>query len=416
MDGQPMAGAALLTDDIHPLSWHQARALISIESNVRKSFGASKMNILFVTGIFPPDHGGPARYVPLIAQSLMARGHRVVAMITLSDVDHDDEHYAFQVVRLRRSMPRLLRILQTIATIRKFARGADVVYLNGLVFEGFLAIRLLGCKRTVIKVVGDLVWERARNAKATTLNLDAFQTEPLTWYWQALRRLQCFYMCRADAVITPSAYLAGIVRQWGVAPERIHVVYNAVEPMPVAADVIAEYDMVSVARLVTWKGLDSLIRVTATHNLSLLIVGDGPLRQELQQIVDDCGAQVMFAGNVPASRVAAEIRRGRLFVLNSTYEGLPHIILEAMHAETAVLATDAGGTPETIAHDEDGWLIPAGDQQALESAILMLLTHENLRSRLVGRAKYNVARRFSHAMMVQQTEAVLAGSKDAGRA
>jgi glycosyltransferase involved in cell wall biosynthesis len=366
------------------------------------------MKVLVVTGIFPPDHGGPASYVPAIAQALQVHGHEIVSVITLSDDPlHDDRHFGFRVRRIRRGQFRPLRWARTIAMILAAAKNADVVYLNGLVLEGMIASKLLANKPVVIKVVGDLVWEKARNQRATDLDVDTFQSATLPLRWRLLRWLQSRYTGLADAVLTPSRYLASIVRGWGVESSHIHVVYNAVPSPPDARPIFPTHDLVTVARLVPWKGLPVLIRVAAKHGWSLRIVGDGPLREELESLAKRCAANVSFAGHVPHGRVAEEIRGARLFVLNSSYEGLPHIVLEAKACGIPVLASEAGGTPETIAHDVDGWLVPVDDEEALCDGIRRLLTHEDDRARLAHAGQRQVAERFSFAAMVEHTEVIL---------
>ncbi|OGQ87761.1 MAG: hypothetical protein A2512_10615 [Deltaproteobacteria bacterium RIFOXYD12_FULL_56_24] len=342
----------------------------------------------------------------------MERGHEIVAIVTLSDsLVHDDSHIGFPIVRLPRARFRPLRWLQTIVTIYRLARLSDVVYLNGLVLEGILATKIFSHRLSVIKVVGDLIWEKARNAGATNLELDAFQSARLPLRWRLLRRLQGWYTSRADAVITPSRYLSKIICGWGVSAGRIHTIYNAVT---ISSTTSAEapsprYDLVTVARLVPWKGIAGLIEVAADHGWSLRIVGDGLFGEELEALARQCGAKVSFAGHVAHEQVADEIRSARLFVLNSTYEGLPHIVLEAKAAGVAVLASDAGGTPETIRHGENGWLVPVGDNTALAAGIRRLLDDDTERSRLAEAGRRQVAESFSFAIMADATETALAG-------
>ena len=366
------------------------------------------MKVLLVTGIFPPDHGGPASYVPRIAIALQEKGHEITGVITLSDqLDHDDTAYPFPVIRLARNQSYFTRWTQTVQIIHREARKADVVYLNGLVFEGIAATKFLDKKPAVIKVVGDLIWERARNQGATTLDLDAFQVEHLPVKWYLLRRWQGWYTSLADAVITPSAYLASIVKDWGVWEDQIDVIYNAVQIPDLSEPALQKYDLVTVARLVPWKGLSDLIDVVAEKGWSLRIVGDGPLRDELEEKARKIGANVSFAGQVAKEEVAREIRSARLFVLNSDYEGLPHIVLEAKAAQTAVLATAAGGTPETIEHGVDGWLIPPADKVALQSAIDTLLNDDELRAKLAQKGAESVRTRFNFDHMVEETVSTL---------
>jgi glycosyltransferase involved in cell wall biosynthesis len=322
--------------------------------------------------------------------------------------NHDDAAYDFAVVRLPRGRYRPLRWLQTILAIRRLAASAEVVYLNGLVLEGIIATKLLARRAAVVKVVGDLIWERARNQRATSLGIEAFQDGSLPLRWRLLRRLQGWYTGLADAVITPSRYLAGIVAGWGVAPARVRVVYNAVElPQVAAAATAAQVDIVTVSRLVPWKGLADLIAVVAENGWSLRIVGDGPMRDELEAQARALNANVMFRGQVQSTAVPNEIRNGRLFVLNSSYEGLPHIVLEAKAAGAAVLASAAGGTPETIDHGVDGWLVPVGDHHALAMAISRLLNDDHLRQTLAHRGQISINERFSYERMVRDTESVL---------
>jgi glycosyltransferase involved in cell wall biosynthesis len=262
----------------------------------------------------------------------------------------------------------------------------------------------------VVKVVGDLIWERARNQRAFAGTLDEFQVAGLSWRWRMLRKLQSWYTSRADAVICPSAYLGGIVSHWGVPVDRIRVVYNAVRGGHEARLAPPDHDLVTVARLVPWKGIAELIQVAAELRLSLLIVGDGPLRAELESLARNHGASapVSFAGHVDGARVEAEIRRGRVFVLNSSYEGLPHIVLEAKVAGVPVIATAAGGTPEAVGAPAAGVLVPVGDRAALAREIAALLADEAQQRRLVEASHAQLSERFSFATMVRETEQVLA--------
>lgn len=377
------------------------------------------MNLLIVTGIFPPDHGGPASYVPRMASALAGRGHNIIAVVTLSDrLRHNDSAFGFRVVRLLRGEFKPVRWLRTVFAIRKYAAQADAVYLNGLVMEGVVATRLLRRKPTAVKVVGDLIWEKARNQNATSLDIDAFQVVSMPAAWRFLRWLQKSYTACVDAVIVPSDYLAGIVRRWGVDAHRIHTVYNAVDP--VEADENGDdrrakaWDMIVVARLVPWKGLDAVISAAAALGKRLKVVGDGPMRDDLEALAQNLKADVTFTGHVQQSQVGREIRSARLFVLNSSYEGLPHIVLEAKSAGVPVLATKVGGTPETIDHGVNGWLIEAGDRSALQTALGQLLSDPPLLESLAAGGLEQMKTRFSFQVMVDATEAILQNIAESG--
>ena len=365
------------------------------------------MKILIATGIFPPDIGGPASYVPRIAAALSTRGH-VVEVVTLADdlAIADRQSYPFAVHRLARGQVRHLRMARTIALLVQRARTADVVLANGLYLETALATTLAR-RPAVAKVVGDTIWERARHAGRPE-TLDAFQSVTLPLRWSILRALQDAWIRSFDRIVTPSAYLKRIAIGWGVPAGKVDVVYNAV-PAPLPGDgAQPSYDIVSVGRLVAWKGFEELIRVVAKRNWRLRIVGDGPLADGLAALARRENAQVTFSGQIHESEVAAAIRSGRVFVLNSSYEGLPHIVLEAMAAGVPVVATAAGGTPETIHDGRTGRLVPVGDSRALESALGDLLGDPGAARAMARQAEEALAERFSFERMISETEAVLA--------
>jgi len=355
------------------------------------------MKVLIVTGIFPPDIGGPARHVPILASNLVKNGYDVTGVITLADNKKSGHRvYNFKVVRISRSQNRFIRTMKLIWEIYKLSKGADVVYLNGLVFEGILAAKVGRQKPCVVKVVGDLVWEKYRISGTGVLEIDEFQKASLPRRWSGLRKLQSAYMKMCSAVITPSNYLAAIARGWGVREDKINVIYNSVDKTETKGKKLGRntFDIITVARLVPWKGLASLINVASELDLSLRIVGDGPLSGELEQLANDLRANVSFAGRVSQLEVLNEIRNARLFVLNSSYEGLPHIVLEAKATGVAVIASDAGGIPETINHGVDGWLVPTNNDHELRYAIKYLLENEDERVRLAEGAYRQLSNMF----------------------
>jgi len=112
------------------------------------------MNILIVTGIFPPDIGGPATYVPAVSAELAKRGHNIT-VVTLSDsLAHNDRSYPFGIVRIRRAVFKPWRFLLTVAAIVRNGRRADLIYVNGLYPEAVAANFLLR-KPLAQKIVGD---------------------------------------------------------------------------------------------------------------------------------------------------------------------------------------------------------------------------------------------------------------------
>jgi glycosyltransferase involved in cell wall biosynthesis len=299
-------------------------------------------------------------------------------------------------------------MLRTVLEIRKRSARARVTYLNGLVFEGIVATKLLARRPAVVKVVGDLIWERARNAGATELTLDEFQIQALPLRWSLLRRLQAWYTAKADAVIVPSRYLARVVEQWGVPPSKIHVIYNSLPPIEGEGEPVPPADIVTVARLVPWKGIHVLIDLAAKNGWSMNIVGDGPLAHTLaQQIARSGSNNIRLLGALSRAGVNSAMKSARIFVLNSSYEGLPHVVLEAKAAGTPVVATRVGGTTETLEDGSDGFLVPFGDTEMLQRRITQLLNDERLRSSFAEAGRKRVLHEMTFERMVDSTVRLL---------
>jgi glycosyltransferase involved in cell wall biosynthesis len=306
--------------------------------------------------------------VPRIASAFVTRGHSV-AVLTLADqVNEVALPYAFPVRRIVRSQAKWRRVPQTVRAIAALARKSDVILSTGLGIECMLAAWLTRTPH-VLKIVGDLAWERGTSGGHVSDGIDEFQVRRYSWRIELHKRLRTHVARCADVVVTPSQYLRQIVTGWGVDPRRLHVVYNALESEP-NCEIPAElpsfegYTVVTVGRLVPWKGIDRLLRVLADlANARLIVVGDGPegtyLRHLARQLHLD--GRVFFAGEVSSNKVRGYLRASDIFVLNSTYEGLPHVVLEALQAGVPVIATDVGGTREVIEPGMNGLLVSPGD-------------------------------------------------------
>ena len=369
-----------------------------------------KSAILIVTGIFPPDIGGPASYVPKIATELCKRGWRAT-VITLSDsLSHDDSFYPFRVIRILRPQSKMKRIPQTVWTIAKYTKTADVIFANGLFLESVIASKLKR-KPSVIKIVGDWAWERSVNHGWTKDTIDKFQKNRYPIHIQSIKWLRSIVTRCNYKVITPSHYLRRIVEGWGVNSDRIEVIYNALEPIngvsPMQLPSFAGATVITVARLVTWKGIDRIIKVVSSiSDVRLIIVGDGTERTSLENLVTDLGTaeRVIFTGQVSKQAVLQYLKASDIFVLNSTYEGLPHIVLEAMAVGVPVIATDVGGTGEVVKHEINGLLIPPRDNEALRSAIYRMLENPDERERFARVGQFTISEHFQWNKLVESTE------------
>jgi glycosyltransferase involved in cell wall biosynthesis len=370
------------------------------------------VRILIVTGIFPPDIGGPATYVPQIAEGLAQRGH-AVTVVTLSDrLDHEDGVYPFRVIRLPRRAFKPWRMGRTVLVLLRLGRRADILFVNGLALESVLANFVLR-KPLVMKVVGDLAWERATSRDWTADDFETFQKRRYGLRIELLKALRSWWTRRADRVIVPSRYLARWVAGWGVPAEKIVVIYNAVEPVdgvePLPVPLRTPIKAVTVGRLVPWKRVDRLIEaLKEVPELGLVVVGDGPELSRLEHAAQELGVsdRVCFAGQRSKRETLSLMAACDFFVLNSTYEGLPHTVLEAMALGLPVIATAVGGTPEVVRDGETGVLVP-GRYGTLGASLSALARDPALRRRLGWAARQWIGERLSAENMIRSTEETL---------
>lgn len=167
--------------------------------------------------------------------------------------------------------------------------------------------------------------------------------------------------------------------------------------------------LVTVARLRPEKGHDTLIDAAASitrafPDMTLSIVGDGPLRDDLVRRVAarGLGERVRFAGHT--DDVAGTLREHDVFVLASRSEAFPNSVIEAMATGMPVVATEVGGIPELVEHGRNGLLVPADRPDELAQAVIDLLRRPSFARALGRKARVDVLTRYSFDRMVSQFE------------
>jgi len=367
------------------------------------------MKIVLATPLYPPDIGGPATYAKILFEKLPERGIEVT-LVKFSEM---------------RRLPKGIRHLAYGWRVWRALADADLALALDPVSVGLpvCIAAWLARKPFVVKIVGDYAWEQGRQRFGIAATLDAFvQEQHVPFFVWFLRRIQTSVTQRARRIIVPSEYLRNIIVVWGVPVEKITVVYNAVPvetfgtvPAPVAA--LPRPLMATAGRLVPWKHVDGVIDAAALlrHgyegrvriDVSLAIIGDGPERAALtHRACEKLPNQAVFTGQLSHAATLAAIQLADIFVLNSSYEGLSHLLIEAAALGVPIVATRVGGNPEVIADGENGLLVPAGDTGALARACERVLSDGTLRARLSARAKES-ATRFSVEVMLQRTSDVL---------
>jgi glycosyltransferase involved in cell wall biosynthesis len=372
------------------------------------------VNVLVVSGIWPPDVGGPASHAPQVAHFLLQRGHGV-AVVTTAPAQPAPE--PFPVHWISRSVPKGLVHLRTGLEVARRAVAADVVYTTGM-FGRSAAGATLARRPYVVKLTADPAFERARRRGIVGGDVDQFQRAGGGTKVAFLRAARDRELRGAAHVFTPSAYLGELAVSWGVRAERVSVLPNPSPPIPELAPRDAlrsgfHMDGPTLAfagRLTAQKALgDALAALSRTEGVTLLIAGDGDQRAPLEALVAELGldARVRFLGPLPRDRIIELFRAADASILSSSWENFPHTVVEALAAGTPVLATSAGGVAEVVRDGENGLLVAPGDVRGLAEAIRRFFGDAVLRDRLRAASVASVAE-YSPELVFARLEETLA--------
>ncbi len=224
-------------------------------------------------------------------------------------------------------------------------------------------------------------------------------------------------IARARFVCAVSSFGRSQLLRWAARQDwpKVRIVrcgLDAAYVKAVASPVPAAPRLLSVARLSAQKGTSLLIEAAAALRASgtrfeLRLVGDGPLRAELEEEIaarglGDC---VRITGWLSGEAVRQEIESCRALVLASFAEGLPVVLMEAMALARPVIATFVAGIPELVVPRQTGWLAPAGDAPALAAAMKEALEADPAVLARMGEAgREQVLRRHNAAMAAAALE------------
>jgi glycosyltransferase involved in cell wall biosynthesis len=190
---------------------------------------------------------------------------------------------------------------------------------------------------------------------------------------------------RARFVAAVSEWTAAQLQRWCHATDRsrIEIVRCGVDDAFLSSPETpppAEPALVCVGRLCVEKNQQALLAAVAQiarehPTLRVAIVGDGPMRAELERYAAQAGIgpRVRFTGRVGEEQVRREMLSARALVLPSIAEGLPVVIMEAYALHRPVVATFVAGIPELVQPGRSGWLVPAGSVEALAAALREVL-------------------------------------------
>lgn len=355
--------------------------------------------------------GGGAERVAANLANHWARAGWDITVVTLAprSLDFYDLHPAITRVALdlvgdsRNPVHGLWRNLRRMRALRRVLRNSKPAVALGLMTGANVLLSIAACGLPV-RVIGS---EHVHPSKF-----------PLSPLWERLRK-HCYRRLDALAVLTRES------AAWFQANTGAHLV--AVIPNPAPWPLLGQEPLVSpesvcvpgrkvllaVGRLVEQKGFDWLLcafrTIVQRHSQwDLVILGDGPLRAELERQVKSEGldGRVFMPGHV--GNLAEWYERADLYVMSSRYEGFGNTLAEAMAHGLAAVSFDCDTGPrDIIRHEIDGLLVAPGEPASLAAAMDRLMADRDLRQQFATRAM-DARDRFSVQRIARRWEELFA--------
>ncbi|MEK9208821.1 MAG: glycosyltransferase family 4 protein [Patescibacteria group bacterium] len=214
-----------------------------------------------------------------------------------------------------------------------------------------------------------------------------------------VRLIRSAIIRRADVITAISAHLAAYAGRYASSP--VHIIPNGVTIHTIPQVKNPDPTILTVSRLVPKNNVEGVIRAFAAvrrsiTNARLAIVGDGPLRQDLESLASELGIRdtVDFMGIIPHEQLAVVYAAADVFVRPSLSEGLGSVFLEAMAARVPVVASAVGGIPDIVHDEQTGLVCNQHDAADIARAIVRVLEDRPLRERMVLNAERMVREKY----------------------
>ncbi|MGK5092128.1 glycosyltransferase [Deltaproteobacteria bacterium TL4] len=225
---------------------------------------------------------------------------------------------------------------------------------------------------------------------------------------------------KGDCFLANSRFIQKCLLDLGFPEERILLHYMGIDlSLFQTASAVSPFHILTAGRLVEKKGIDYLIRAIVLikdqfPKVRLEIIGDGPLRSTLTQLVEHLQLQgyVRFLGSLSYQEYAKKLRQAAVFCLpsvtakNGDSEGLPTVFMEASATSLPVIGTYHSGIPEVIENEKTGFLVPERDVDALASKLRTLLENPTLCLQMGKAGRQKMERDFNSAYQAQKLESL----------
>jgi glycosyltransferase involved in cell wall biosynthesis len=379
---------------------------------IKKSSRDSIKTLFLITQIEP---AGAQKVLLLLSSGLQNIKDFNITVCTMYDkcnyIPMMEKSYGIPIINLKMKNPNDHRILQNII---RFIKG--LIYLSKIIRSN--RIQILQTFTHYSDIIGPIIcWLNKVPICVTSIHLSLSR---MTWLTNTLNKfVQNRSIVKKIIAVSESLKIEGI-NKFNLNPSKVIFIHNGIDlsayknvnkflDTSIFNELSIKYDttIISViARLSQQKGHEFLLKaipkiINKYSKIKFIFAGDGPLCSQLKSIVNSLELQgyVLFIGN--RSDIPRILAASTIFVLPSLAEGFPMSVLEAMAAETPVIATKIDGIPEIIPDERYGLLVPPANSNSLADAICRLISDKNLRINLAKNGKQRVINMFSKDVMVQ---------------
>jgi glycosyltransferase involved in cell wall biosynthesis len=287
--------------------------------------------------------GGIAKHVQGLSKYLESKNHFV-------KIISSENTFTIPIKNLKNPSFMLSALIKT-----KFGKNYDIIHahhpITALAFKASSAKKVVTFHGVFSNQIGMLHGKTAQNLSKK------YEQNALKW---------------ADAITTISKESFDYYSNQGHHP---YCIPNAIEIDSLPQDINQKYEkqIIFVGRLSKEKGIKSLIRLSEIlpKNIHLVIVGSGPLENEIKKIAKD-NSNVDFLGYLPKNKVIPLIRGSFALIQPSLAEGISTTMLEAMACRIPIIASDVGGNKELIINNENGFLVNSESINEINEKIIEL--------------------------------------------
>lgn len=396
------------------------------------------MKILTITSTYPRFQGdGAGSFIHSLCYNLTQLGHEVRVFAPYDPLVDSTWQPGVNVERIKYIWPSAWSVLGHARSLKNDARLKWHAFPLVVLFCLIAIIRLYAvAKQSRFNVIyaswlipGGFIGAVVARLAGLPLVIhlhgsDVFVAER----YKILRPIIRFILKTARHIIACSTDLANRVTRFGYPSECVTVVPYGVDieryiwatGCPARFPIGDSYNVMGMGRIVPKKGFVYLLRAAPLvlerfPNTRFIIIGEGDSLSELEAVAKKENVQehVLFVGYVPWDQTPAYLKMADVFVVPSirdeagNVDGLPNVLLEAMAAGCAIVASRVAGIPEVLYDGENGLLVPPSDEVALAEKVCVLLGDETLRKRLGEAAQRTVAARYRWMQIAEQVAAIL---------